>query len=187
MKKALLWFLGICIFLGVIGSFMEDEKGSPSAPKVEQVDADLESDKKDFMSFYSELMAKSAVFDATYKPFSVALENQDIFGALKLATKNSHTINSMWSDIDSMKAPKLQNKEAKKLLDDGKHKVAASYLYKATIMSDFIKLSDSGSVKKAAEISNDSEKIVPLLTEGFFAIMTSAEKIGIDAKTLQQK
>lgn len=187
MKKVLLWFLGIFIFLGVVGSFMESEKAGPPTSKTEQEDTDSASDKKVFMSFYSELMDKTATFDATYKPFSIALENKDIFGALKLATKSNNTINSMWSNIDSMKAPKLQDKEARKLLDDGKQKIAASYLYKAKIMSDFIKLSDNVSTKKVAEISNDSDEIAPLLAAGIFAIMASAEKIGIDVKTLQKK
>ncbi len=186
MKKFVITVVLILIGLAIIGSCMEEKTGNKTETANKVKDAS-EEDRAAFLKFHKELMKKTSVFDEIYRPFTTKLGDKDVFGALKEAIKIKQVVDSMWSEIYALKSPKLDNKESRESLKEGKERLSSAYLYKATLVSDFIKFSENGSNKQLAELSNNSEKITPLLAEGIALIYSSAEKIGIDPKTLQNK
>lgn len=177
MKYAKYFFYGCLLLFGI--SLLTEMFSGPSQPE--------KSDTELFNAFYSDIIAKTSIIDATYRPFGDALSKGDVFTATKEALKIKHIINSQWNDISTMNVPKLKNADAYKVLAEGKESISHSYMYKAETVTDFIKFSESQDMKKLAELSNNAEQILPLGIAGLAKIYEAGEKIGVKTSDLAKK
>jgi hypothetical protein len=75
--------------------------------------------------------------------------------------------------------PSLRNQEAKQKLNEAHEALSNCYLYKSSIVSDFIDYSDSPSVKKMAEMKNSAEGSQAYLLRGMATMIEVADKVGI--------
>jgi len=177
MKYAKYFFYGCLFLIGI--SLLVNMFSGPSQPE--------KSDTELFNAFYSDIMTKTSIVDATYRPFGDALSKGDVFTATKESLKIKHIINSQWNDIYTMNVPKLKNTDAYKSLTEGKDSISQAYMYKTEMVANFIKFSESRDMKSLAELSNNAEQILPLGIAGLAKIYEAGEKIGIKASDVAKK
>ncbi len=161
-------FVVAAIGAGLFANLTSDKNSAP-----------VKSDKELFTAYYSEMMAKIKDADQIYAPFADTLGNGDIVGATQIALRIKQPINSKWSEISNIKVPNLRNQEAKQKLDKAHEALSNCYLYKSSIVSDFIDYADAPSIKKMAEIKTSAEKIQTYMLGGMAAMIEAGDKAGI--------
>lgn len=169
-------FIGIIVLLCIYAVlFMPD----PAKPVL--------SDRDLYLTYYSNLMAKASTADQIYNPFAEALEKQDVLGATQLALKIKNPINNAWSQIENSKPPILKNEAASKKLIEAHEAISGAYMYKSSIVSDFIDLAESQSIKKLAEMTNKAESIQTLTLGGTVRLVEAGTMIGINLDEISKR
>jgi len=166
----------VVIGLGILGNFL------PEPPKAKPPE---KSDKELVKSFYSEMISKTNEADQLYKPFASSLEKSDILGATQVALQIDQPFRSLWGQIDRLDTPDLQNDAAEKKLGEAKKALAGCYLCKTTVVSDFIKFSESPNMKKMAEIANTARNSQTLLLGGIAYLFEAGEMVGLKPTDLK--
>ena len=180
MKKILLWGVGILVVLGMIGSFMDEDKKPASQSAPATISNPQPDDKALFISYHRDLMAKVDEADSMYEPFRKTLQKGDTMEATSIALKIKSPMLSLWGDIQRLKTPDLQNKEAKKKLDQAKDAIAGSYLYKANSVKGWIKFAETQDMKTFAELKNKAEDMQTLLFGGIVYLTEAGSIVGVN-------
>jgi hypothetical protein len=200
MKKGIIAVVFILFLLWAIGSCMEEDKKpatQQTAPQPTKVEQKVEpaanakdiplSDKNLFVSYHHDLMAKVDEADSIYEPFRRALQQGDTVDATSIALKIKSPMLSLWGEIQALKTPDLQNKEAKKKLDQAKDAIAGSYLYKANSVKGWIKFAETQDMKKFAELKNKAEDMKTLLYGGIVYLAEAGNMVGADLANTKNK
>jgi len=180
MKKILLLGAGIFATLGVVGCSVEEDKKTISQPPPAAVTAPQPDDKNQFLAYHRDLMVKVNEADAMYEPFRAALQKSDTIEATSIALKIKTPMLRLWGDIRGIKTPDLQNKDAKKKLDEAKDAISGSYLYKAKSVEGWIKFAETQDMKKFAELKNKVEDMQTLLYGGIVYLTEAGNMVGVD-------
>lgn len=92
----------------------------------------------------------------------------------------------LWGDIRGLKTPDLQNKDAKKKLDQAKDAISGSYLYKANSVEGWIKFAETQNMKTYAELKNKAEDMKTLLYGGIAYLNEAGSMLGVDLANIKK-
>ncbi|MDK9712457.1 hypothetical protein, partial [Acidaminobacter sp.] len=166
--------------LGVVGCSVEEDKKAISQPPPATTSVPQPDDKNQFLAYHRDLMAKVNEADAMYEPFRAALQKSDIVEATSIALRIKTPMLRLWGDIRGLETPDLQNKDAKKKLDQAKDAISGSYLYKAKSVEGWIKFTETQDMKRFAELKNKAEDMKTLLYGGIVYLTEAGNLVGVD-------
>lgn len=175
-----MWQKVVCGLVGLLVLVaMFSPKGGDEQP--------VKTDKELYLSYYSNLMAKTAEADRIYEPFADSLDKGDIVGATQIALQIKSPITQAWGEISRIEAPDLKNQDAKKKLEQAKEAVSGVYLNKASMVGDFIDFAESQNVKKLAELKNTAENIQTLMFGGTAYLVEAGAMVGVKQDDVVKK
>ena len=186
MKKVLVMGAVFFTISGMAGCSVEDDKKSVSQLPPTTTSTPQPDDKKQFISYHRELMSKVNEADSMYEPFRVALQKGDTIEATSIALRIKTPMLRLWGDIRGLEAPDLQNKDAKKKLDQAKDAISGAYLYKARSVEGWIKFAETQDMKTFAELKNKVEDMQTLLYGGIAYLSEAGNMVGVDLSSAKK-
>ncbi|MDP2167940.1 MAG: hypothetical protein Q8J64_06390 [Thermodesulfovibrionales bacterium] len=146
------------------------------------------SDRELFLSFYRDVLQKSAAIDETYRPFGEAMEKKDMFEATVAGKRIKTQLDTHWYEFAKLTVPTLNNEKAKKALKDGKELLDAGYYNKIGVVASYLEFTKEPSslLLKAAEMKDNAEKYQARLIMGLASIMGAGSELGIKPEELPQ-
>lgn len=155
------------VILGIIFSFFGPDPTKP-----------VKSDKELFSDYYSQLISNTNVADAAFVPFKEQLQKGDIVGATQIALNIKSTMNSKWSDINSMSLPKFKDKILNEKLMKAHESISNAYMYRSSSVTEFISFAESQNLKKIAELKNTAEAAQMHTVNGMSNLFDVATAVG---------
>jgi len=144
------------------------------------------SDKELYFTFYNDIVARMNDFDNKIKPFQNAVAVKEHLEAINIASSIEDDVTQLWSKLQGVSVPDLQNKTAQKELDQAKEYLSDAYFNKSQALKAFVEYSKKPSPYLMAKITKDSNQTQTLMLGGSAKLIAAGGELGLSIDQIKK-